>query len=231
MNVFLACITALALATAGITLLWDLYRRRGIPLPAAEAPASKDPEPVPAGKVRLMIYECPRCGRRNRLQEGRDPRYAKCGRCFAEMANATLVGDEIASAEPDVSEDPAAVWVLRHEDLPASRPSRPATASRTVPRFEIPSTPLPDDIKWTSVDPHKTSIRGEKPAATPISPSDWPDVIGNIDPVTGTPIQPGEQVYLCTHCTTAYHAQTWTYLRDQNAGACASCNRQNTIVP
>jgi hypothetical protein len=232
MNVFLALLTGLTLCTTGVYLVSDLYRRRQFAGPGDEVKPGSEDDSVPEGMVRLLIYECPRCERRNRLKEGLDPRFARCGRCFAEMANATLVGDEIAPAEPDVADDPAAVWVLRHEDLPSSRPLA-QSPSRTVPSFEIPN-PLPEEINWKSVDPLQTSLtRDPAPTAqrTRLSPEEWPDIIGNVDPVTGTPIKAGEKVFICTHCTTAYHEQTWQYLREQNAGACASCNRQKTIVP
>ncbi|MDD8045938.1 MAG: hypothetical protein PHF14_05710 [Verrucomicrobiota bacterium] len=231
MNIFLALLTGLALTSAGIVLLWEPFRRKEAGVPGTKGTEDSDQPAVPDGMVRLMIYECPRCERRNRLKEGLDPRFARCGRCFAEMGNATLVGEEIAPAQPDVSEDPAATWILRHEDLPASRASRTQGPARSVPRFEI-NTPLPEEIAWKSVDPQQTAVSsGKQSPSSPVPPERWPNVIGNVDPVTGTLIDEGEEVFICTHCTTAYHAQTWQFLQDQNAGACASCNRQKTIVP
>lgn len=228
MNLFLALLTSLLLvAAASADLAAWVTRRSRLRIPFLGRSGVPASTPVPEGMMRLLIYECPSCGRRNRLKEGFDPRFSRCGRCFAEMGTVEPVDEELAPAEPDARAEPLPVWVLQHEDLPARGP---APQPRTLPRFEV-HNPIPADIHWQAVDPRRTTLRGTSETRAPNLPDRWPDVIGNVDPVTGTPIRTGEAVYLCTHCTAAYHAQTWQYLRDQNAGACAACNRQNTVVP
>lgn len=228
MNLSLALLTSLVLfGAAGADLSAWLARRTRLRIPLLSPRRAGPPAPVPEGMVRLLVYECPNCGRRNRLREGLDPRFSRCGRCFADMGDVEAVDEEIVPAEPAPREEPMPVWVLHQDSMPGAVP---VSQPRSLPRFET-HNPIPADIRWQAVDPRRTTLRSASEMRAPKLPDQWPDVIGNIDPVTGTPIRGDEAVYLCTHCTAAYHAQTWQFLRDQNAGACAACNRQNTIVP
>lgn len=48
-------------------------------------------------------------------------------------------------------------------------------------------------------------------------------LLGQLDPLEGTPLAAGERVAVCERCGVAYHISTMSFIRQQNRGACVSC--------
>lgn len=49
-----------------------------------------------------------------------------------------------------------------------------------------------------------------------------------MDPIDGTGFAPGETILRCT-CGTAYHADSWPWLQENNASRCVGCKKAGQI--
>src|SRR5690349_17206053 len=117
---------------------------------------------------------------------------------------------------------------VAHSDTTTRQPARPpapgpsysprvVTAAQSVPRSAPPPRP--------STNPPSV---GRSPSARRTDPGKikWgggelrpDDLVGAFDPLVQTPLQPGERVHVCRRCQTAYHAESFAFLLDQNYGA------------
>jgi hypothetical protein len=61
-------------------------------------------------------------------------------------------------------------------------------------------------------------------------PFDAAALVGVSDPLTLTPLQPGERIHACTRCRLGYHGETFDFLRAQNAGNCVGCRQADRLT-
>lgn len=59
--------------------------------------------------------------------------------------------------------------------------------------------------------------------ADPVNGAPGASLLGQLDPLEGTPLAAGERVAVCDRCGVAYHISTMTFIRQSNKGACVSC--------
>lgn len=62
------------------------------------------------------------------------------------------------------------------------------------------------------------------------APQGPPNLVGCFDPLDGTVLEAGERVVVCLSCGTGYHATSWEFLSDHNAGACCNCKRSSELT-
>lgn len=76
------------------------------------------------------------------------------------------------------------------------------------------------------------SIEWEEEVAPSLPSSSFQNelsLIGNHDPVDGTPLLQGEHILLCTICGTGYHHDSWQFLISENNSACVSCQTRGQV--
>ena len=99
----------------------------------------------------------------------------------------------------------------------ARQPAAPPQA--VVPRAAPMTTPEAPGA------PRASGIRGFGGEA--FNPA---NLVGAADPLTLTPLLPGERVHACTRCQSGYHAETFQFLRDQNHGNCVGCRQRDKLT-
>jgi hypothetical protein len=55
-------------------------------------------------------------------------------------------------------------------------------------------------------------------------------LVGASDPLTLTPLLPGERVHACARCRLGYHGESFDFLRAQNAGQCVGCRQADRLL-
>jgi hypothetical protein len=104
-------------------------------------------------------------------------------------------------------------------------PPAPRTNWSPSPGTDVPPS-KPDPGKYR---PHPPNKKPKIQFGTP-SPSPAPDLKDLHDAFTGAPLDPTLGLYQCTNCQVYYHSESFTVLREENAGRCVACGSTPVVA-